>query len=158
MWPTSWPHRPVCWASFRRGYSRVYARNKLWLLRDLDRSLDRHGLLASQLLETGLPSSQVLAPDKGRRLKPGSGPMLEKFLAHLRNTGTVATRIAYPVAGREVPPGTLLCGVSGEGTRGMWRNSRELPARDQPIPRAPLPTFVALALPYRCEDYQRVCA
>ena len=77
---------------FELGYSRVYARNKLWLLRDLDRWLDRHGLRASQLDETRLAEFARNRARQRRRLKPGSGPMLEKFLAYLRNSGVVAAR------------------------------------------------------------------
>src|SRR5262245_6229877 len=77
---------------FELGYNRVYARNKLWLLRDLDRWLDRHGLRASQLDETRLAEFARNRARQRRRLKPGSGPMLEKFLAYLRNSGVVAAR------------------------------------------------------------------
>ena len=72
---------------FEQGYSRVYARNKLWLLRDLDRWLDRHGLCAAQLDERRLAEFARNRARRGRRLQNGNGPMLEKFLAHLRESG-----------------------------------------------------------------------
>jgi len=72
---------------FEQGYSRVYARKKLWLLRDLDRWLDRHGLRAAELDEGRLAEFARYRGSRGCRLKPGSGPMLKKFLAHLRDSG-----------------------------------------------------------------------
>jgi site-specific recombinase XerD len=74
---------------FEQGYSRVYARKKLWLLRDLDRWLDRHGLRDAALDESRLAAFAGDRARRGRRLKPGSGPMLKKFLAHLRESGAV---------------------------------------------------------------------
>jgi site-specific recombinase XerD len=78
---------------FEEGYSRVYARNKLWLLRDLSRWLDRHGLRASQLNEARLAEFARNRARRKRRLKPGGRPMLEKFLAHLRDAGVVTMRV-----------------------------------------------------------------
>src|SRR5216117_2614109 len=74
---------------FEQGYSRVYARNKLWVLRDLGRWLDRHGLCVAQLDERRLADFARDRTRRGRLLKPGSGPMLEKFLAHVRESGAV---------------------------------------------------------------------
>ncbi len=74
---------------FEQGYSRAYARKQLWLLRDLDRWLERHGLSAAQLDERRLAD---FARDRSRRghcLKPGNRPMLKKFLTHLRESGAV---------------------------------------------------------------------
>lgn len=76
---------------FEQGYSRVYARKKLWLLRDLDRWLDRHGLRATELDESRLAEFAGYRARRGRRLKSGNGPMLKKFLAHLRESGAVPT-------------------------------------------------------------------
>jgi site-specific recombinase XerD len=72
---------------FEQGYSQVYARKKLWLLRDLDRWLDRHGLRAAELDEGRLAEFARYRGRRGRRLKPGSGPMLKKFLVLLRESG-----------------------------------------------------------------------
>jgi len=76
---------------FEQGYSRVYARNKLWLLRDLDGWLDRHGLRVAQVDERRLAEFGRDRARHGRCLRRGNGPMLEKFLAHLRQSGTVPT-------------------------------------------------------------------
>jgi site-specific recombinase XerD len=76
---------------FEQGYSRVYARNKLWLLRDLDGWLDRHGLRVVHVDERRLAAFARDRARHGRRLRRGNGPMLEKFLAHLRQSGTVPT-------------------------------------------------------------------
>src|SRR5215471_21344275 len=77
---------------FENGYSRVYARKKLWLLRDLGRWLDRHGLHAAQLNEKRIADFARDRARRGRRLKWGDRPMLEKFLAHLRESGAVPAR------------------------------------------------------------------
>ncbi len=76
---------------FEQGYSRVYARNKLWLLRDLDRWLDRQGLRVAHVDERRLAEFARVRARRGRRLRRGNGPMLEKFLAHLRQSGAVPT-------------------------------------------------------------------
>jgi site-specific recombinase XerD len=76
---------------FEQGYSRIYARNKLWLLRDLDGWLDRHGLRVVHVDERRLAKFARDRARHGRRLRRGNGPMLEKFLAHLRQSGTVPT-------------------------------------------------------------------
>jgi integrase len=55
----------------------------------LDRWLDRHGLRATQLDEKRLANFAGDRARRGRRLKPGSAPMLEKFLVHLRESGPV---------------------------------------------------------------------
>jgi integrase/recombinase XerD len=76
---------------FEQGYSRVYARNKLWLLRDLDRWLDRQDLRVAHVDERRLAAFARDRVRHGRRLRRGNGPMLQKFLAHLRQSGTVPT-------------------------------------------------------------------
>jgi len=76
---------------FEQGYSRIYARNKLWLLRDLNRWLNRHGLRAAHVDERRLGDFARDRARRGRRLRRGNGPMLEKFLAHLRSSGAVPT-------------------------------------------------------------------
>src|SRR5215472_1147599 len=84
---------------FEQGYSRVYARKKLWLLRDLDRWLDRHGLRAAELDEGRLAEFACYRGSRGCRLKLGSGPMLKKFLAHLRDSG--AAPAPAPILSRD---------------------------------------------------------
>src|SRR5215831_9381921 len=84
---------------FEQGYSRAYARKKLWLLRDLDRWLDRHGLRAAELDEGRLAEFARYRGSRGCRLKPGSGPMLKKFLAHLRDSG--AAPAPAPILSRD---------------------------------------------------------
>jgi site-specific recombinase XerD len=76
---------------FEQGYSRVYARNKLWLLRDLGRWLDRHRLRVADVNEGRLADFARDRSRRGRSLQRGNGAMLEKFLAHLRKSGTAPT-------------------------------------------------------------------
>ena len=82
---------------FEQRCSRVYARNKLWLLRHLNHWLDQHGLRAADVDERRLAAFARDRAREGRRLRRGEGPMLAKFLAHLRTSGAV------PLPARRLP-------------------------------------------------------
>jgi site-specific recombinase XerD len=79
---------------FKQGYARQYGRNKLWLLRELGRWLDRRGLEATDLNEKQLAE---FARERSRRQRPlrgGNRATLEHFLNYLRTAGAAPTPIA----------------------------------------------------------------
>jgi len=78
---------------FEQGYARQYGRNKLWLVRELSRWLERHWLRASDLNERRLDE---FARERSRRRRPlrgGNRTTLAHFLDYLRKAGVAPTPI-----------------------------------------------------------------
>jgi site-specific recombinase XerD len=78
---------------FEEGYARQYGRNKLWLLRELSRWLDRQGLEPTDLNEKRLAD---FARERSRRQRPlrgGNRATLAHFLDYLRKAGAAPTPI-----------------------------------------------------------------
>jgi site-specific recombinase XerD len=78
---------------FEQGYTRQYGRNKLWLLRELSRWLERHGLKAADLNEKRLAEFARERSRRHRPLRGGNRATLAHFLKHLRRAGAAPTPI-----------------------------------------------------------------
>jgi integrase/recombinase XerD len=76
---------------FEQGYARQYGRNKLWLVRELSRWLERQGLGPTDLNEERLAEFARERRRRRRPLRGGNRATLAQFLKHLREAGASPT-------------------------------------------------------------------